>query len=59
MDTLNLTYDEVVNQIPYRNLLVMRRDKPRVCYGVKVVRGELTGRDKLAQFRERKKNGGG
>ncbi|MCH4242254.1 MAG: hypothetical protein LKF81_10210 [Prevotella sp.] len=27
MDTLHLTYDEVVNRIPYRNMIIMQRDK--------------------------------
>lgn len=33
MDTLHLTYDEVLNKIPYRTLLIMSRDKLRVAYG--------------------------
>lgn len=33
MDSLHLTYDEVVNKIPYRVLLIMSRDKLRVAYG--------------------------
>ena len=33
MDSLHLTYEEVVNKIPYRNLLIMSRDKLRVAYG--------------------------
>ena len=33
MDSLHLTYDEVLNKIPYRNLLIMSRDKMRVAYG--------------------------
>ena len=33
MDSLHLTYDEVLNQIPYRTLMVMSRDKLRVAYG--------------------------
>lgn len=32
METLHLTYDEVVFKIPYRNLLVMQRDKIHVVY---------------------------
>ena len=26
-ETLHLTYDEVVNKIPYRNLMIMQKDK--------------------------------
>ncbi|MCD8265992.1 MAG: hypothetical protein LUC33_02445 [Prevotellaceae bacterium] len=37
MDTLGLTYDEVIDRIPYRNLLIMQKDKLRVCYGEKLV----------------------
>lgn len=33
MEALNLTYDEVVNRIPYRNLLVMARDKQHLATG--------------------------
>lgn len=37
MDILHLTYDEVVYRIPYRNLVIMQKDKLRVCYGEKMV----------------------
>lgn len=33
MDNLHLSYDDVVYKIPYRNLLVMQKDKLRVAYG--------------------------
>lgn len=33
MEVLHLTYDEVVYRIPYRNLVVMQRDKLHVVYG--------------------------
>ncbi|MCR5697771.1 MAG: hypothetical protein K6G73_12430 [Marinilabiliaceae bacterium] len=33
MDNLHLTYHEVMEEIPYRNLLLMQRDKLRVAYG--------------------------
>lgn len=36
MENLHLSYDEVVYRIPYRNLLVMQRDKLHVVYGGKV-----------------------
>ena len=32
MDSLHLTYKEVVEVIPYRNLLLMNKDKQRVTY---------------------------
>lgn len=33
MDNLHLTYKEVVEEIPYRNLLIMQKDKAHVVYG--------------------------
>lgn len=36
MDNLHLSYQEVVYEIPYRNLVIMQRDKLRVVYGEKV-----------------------
>lgn len=33
MDNLHLTYTEVVEVIPYRNLVIMQKDKMRVAYG--------------------------
>ena len=33
MDSLHLTYEEVLDKIPYRNLLLMAKDKIRVAYG--------------------------
>ena len=47
MDSLHLTYDEVVNQIPYRNLIIMQKDKQHEVFGdvVKKISGkELANR---------------
>ena len=33
MENLNLSYKEVVNEIPYRNLIMMQRDKLREARG--------------------------
>lgn len=33
MDSLHLSYQEVLYEIPYRNLLLMAKDKQRVAYG--------------------------
>lgn len=33
MENLHLSYDEVVNQIPYRNLVIMQKDKLHTAYG--------------------------
>ncbi len=37
MDTLRLSYEEVLHRIPYRNLVIMQKDKLRVCYGTRMV----------------------
>ena len=31
-ESLNLTYDEVLDKIPYRNLILMQKDKLRTLY---------------------------
>lgn len=36
IETLHLSYDEIVYKIPYRNLIIMQRDKLHVVYGEKV-----------------------
>lgn len=33
MDSLHLSYDEVVNRIPYRNLIIMQKDKQHKAFG--------------------------
>lgn len=33
MENLHLSYDEVVNKIPYRNLVIMQKDKLHVACG--------------------------
>lgn len=33
MDSLHLSYDEVVNRIPYRNLIIMQKDKQHEAFG--------------------------
>lgn len=33
MDNLHLTYTEVLEVIPYRNLVIMQKDKLRVAHG--------------------------
>lgn len=52
METLHLTYDEVVKKIPYRNLLLMQKDKLHVVYGTKV--NKISGRE-MAKRRRRNK----
>lgn len=46
MDSLHLTCSEVLDGIPYRNLLLMQRDKAHVVYGA-IVR-KVSARDRLA-----------
>ena len=36
MENLHLSYDDVVYRIPYRNLLIMQKDKLHVVYGDKI-----------------------
>ena len=36
MENLHLTYREVVYEIPYRNLVLMQRDKLHTVTGIKV-----------------------
>ena len=33
MDNLHLSYDDVVYKIPYRNLIIMQKDKLHAVYG--------------------------
>ena len=33
MEVLHLSYDEVVFKIPYRNLIIMQKDKLHTVYG--------------------------
>lgn len=47
MESLHLTYDEVLNKIPYRTLVVMQRDKLHTVYGD--VKKEITENELLAK----------
>lgn len=49
MEGLHLTYDEVLDKIPYRDLLMMQRDKVHIVYGTLVKR--VSGKERLAQMR--------
>lgn len=57
METLHLTYTEVVDIIPYRNLLLMQKDKMRVVYGeiMEEVSDEEFMKMKNIQFSKNKK----
>jgi len=50
MESLHLTYNEVVNEIPYRNLVIMQKDKLHVCYGTKV--NKVSGKEMAARRRK-------
>lgn len=43
VENLHLSYDEVVSEIPYRNLVIMQKDKLHVVYGE--VRREVSDKD--------------
>ena len=45
MENLHLSYDEIVYKIPYRNLIIMQKDKLHVVYGEKV--SNTSGKDML------------
>lgn len=53
MEVLHLTYDETINRIPYRLLLLMQRDKQHVATGPVVK--QTTGKDMAARRRRNKK----
>lgn len=48
MENLHLTWDEVVNRIPYKTLLIMQKDKVQVVTGDDVV-VRTTGREMAAR----------
>jgi hypothetical protein len=52
MENLHLTYDEVVRKIPYRNLLIMQKDKLHIVYGSKV---KATDGKSMAEKRRKNK----
>ena len=53
MDSLHLTYEEVLDKIPYRTLLIMSKDKLRVTYGD--VYREMTEDEERAFIASKKK----
>ena len=52
MENLHLSYEEVVRKIPYRNLVLMQKDKLHVVYGTKV--SKISGKE-MAKRRRRNK----
>ena len=53
MDGLHLTYPEVMDEVPYRNLLLMQRDKAHVVYGTLVK--HVSAKERLAQMKKKNK----
>lgn len=49
METLHLSYDEVVYKIPYRNLILLQKDKLRTVYGERVTK--TSGKDMVKRKR--------
>lgn len=47
MENLHLSYKEVVYELPYRNLLIMQRDKLHTCTGKKKVK--ISGKEMAAR----------
>jgi len=52
MENLHLSYTEVYEVIPYQNLLMMQKDKLRICYGEKIKK--TSGGDMMARRRGKK-----
>ena len=52
LDSLHLSYDEVVNKIPYRNLVIMQRDKQHEAFGE--VEREVSDSEMFGDFDELK-----
>ena len=44
MDSLHLSYDEVVCKIPYRNMIIMQKDKQHAVYDGEVLK-EVSDKD--------------
>lgn len=56
IETLHLSYDDVVYKIPYRNLLIMQKDRLHACIGVKIQK--TSGKDMAARRGRRRKMDG-
>lgn len=55
MDSLHLSYTEVVEVIPYRNLVIMSKDKLHVNYSDEE-KNKVSGKDMAARRRRNKKS---
>ncbi|MBO5387629.1 MAG: hypothetical protein J6A59_05745 [Lachnospiraceae bacterium] len=47
IETLHLSYEEVVYKIPYRNLLIMQKDRLHACIGERIQK--VSGADMAAR----------
>lgn len=54
MESLHLSYPEVMDVIPYRNLLLMQKDKVHIVYGTIVKR--VSAKDKLAAMKAKQQD---
>ncbi len=50
MENLHLSYEEVLYKIPYRNLVLMQRDKLHLVFGAKVQK--VKGKDMASRRRK-------
>lgn len=50
METLHLSYYEVLDKIPYRNLIIMQKDKMHPVYGKK--KEVISGKDMAKRRRK-------
>lgn len=56
IETLHLSYEDVVHRIPYRNLLIMQKDRLHACTGEKVKK--VSGKEMAARRGKRRKQDG-
>jgi len=52
-ESLHLSYKEVFEEIPYRNLVIMAKDKLHTCYGSVVKK--ISGKEMMARRMEGRK----
>ena len=52
MENLHLTYKEVVEVVPYRNLVIMQKDKLHVANGEKIKR--ISGKELAARRKQKR-----
>lgn len=55
MESLHLSYPEVMDVIPYRNLLLMQKDKVHIVYGTIVK--HVSAKERLAAMKAKQQKG--